>query len=94
MLEENVAGQPVSHLIRIDLLVYGPRERLSNLVPQIGHSLHSRILRIVRVDHTHEVIFGQCLELVEKFFHHLVIVALVAWERRKETRQTVNNDQS
>ena len=77
MLQENVASQAISHLIREYLLVDSPRQWLSHLILKIGDSSHSRILRVVSVNDAHEVIFGECLEVVEQVFDHLVVSLLV-----------------
>ena len=94
VLEEDVAGETVCHLIGEDLLVDGPAQRLAHLVPQVSDSLHRCIFRVVRVHDADKVILGEGLELVEQLLDHLVEVLLVGGQSGEQTRQTVNDDQS
>ena len=94
MLEENVACESVCHLVCEDLFVHCPRERLSDLVPEVGHSGHTRVLGVVGVDDADEVIFGEGLEVEEQVLHHLVVDLFVCGESGKQAREAVNHDHS
>lgn len=72
VLDEDVAGVTVCHLIGENLLVNGPLDWLANLVSQISNSLDAGIPSVVSVDDTHEVIFGQRLQVEKQVFHGLI----------------------
>ena len=93
VLEENVACESICHLVCEDLFVNCPSERLSDLVPEVGHAGHTGILGVVGVDDADEVIFGECLKVEEQVFDHLVVGLLVGGLGGEETRQTVDHDQ-
>ena len=93
MLEEDVAGESVSHLIGKNLLVHRPGQWLAPLVLQVSDSCDGRVLCIVGVDDADEVIFGECLKVEEQVFDHLVVGLLVGGLGGEETRQTVDHDQ-
>ena len=93
MLEEDVAGESVGHLIGKNLLVHRPGQRLAHLVFQVSDPCDGRVLCIISVDDAHEVIFGECLEVEEQVFNHLVVGLLVGGLGGEKTRQTVDHDQ-
>ena len=92
MLEEDVAGESVSHLIGKNLLVHRPGQWLAHLVLQVSASCDGRVLCIVGVDDADEVIFGERLEVEEQVLHHLVVDLLVCGESSEQARQAVNHD--
>lgn len=94
MFDENVAGEPVDALIGKYLLVHCPGKRLANLVAQISHSLHRCVLSVVCVHDAHEVIFGQCLEVVEQVFDLLQVLVFLGLDPCEQAGKTVNDDQS
>ena len=77
MSEEHIICESICHLVRKYLLVDRPGQWLTHLIFQVGHPRHRRILRIVCVDDAHEVIFGECPEVVEQIFDHLMVLLLV-----------------
>ena len=92
VLEENVACESICHLVSEDLFVNCPSERLSDLVPEVGHAGHTGILGVVGVDDADEVIFGERLEVEEQVLHRLVVGLFVCGESGKQARQAVNHD--
>ena len=63
MLEVDVVGESVGHLVGVDLLVDRPRERLAYMVAQVRHPLHCGVFGVVGVDDTDEVSFSEGLEV-------------------------------
>lgn len=94
MFDENVAGEPVDALIGKYLLVHCPGKRLANLVAQISHSLHRSVFCVVCVHDAHEVIFGQCLEVVEQVFDLLHVLVFPGLDPCKQTGKTIDYNQS
>ena len=94
MFEEDIARESIGHLVGENLLVHSPSEWLSDLVLEVSDASDRRILRVVRVHDAYEVIFGECLEVVQKVLNHLIVSLLVGGKTGEQTRKTVDDDQS
>ena len=94
MFEEDIARESIGHLVGENLLVHSPSEWLSDLVLEVSDASDRRILRVIRVHDAYEVIFGECLEVVQKVLNHLIVSLLVGGKTSEQTRKTVDDDQS
>jgi len=94
VFDENVASEPIGALFGKYLLVHCPGKRLADLIAKISHSLHRSVLSVVYVHDAYEVIFGQCLEVVEQVFDLLQVLVFLGLDPCEKAGKTVNYDQS
>ena len=73
MLNNDIIGLLI-HLMRVYLLVNRPRQRLPHQVLKLSDPRHIRILRIISIYDRYEVLFGESLDIIQKFFDQIIVV--------------------